>query len=140
MCHAPHALRKPFTPANDVNGIPVAGVSDAGPRGDMVVENDVVIGEILDELNERGIAEGTLIIVTSENGELRHSNDDRDKFNHKSNGKWRGLKGDIDEGGPRVPFIARWGDGTAKNSTIAPETTSDETIGLNDMMATWPRW
>ena len=43
----------------------------------------------------------------------------------------RGGKGDLVEGGHRVPFLARW------PGRIKPGTRSAETISLTDMMATF---
>jgi arylsulfatase A len=43
---------------------------------------------------------------------------------------WRGMKADAFEGGHRVPFIVRW------MRHIKPDTKSDETISLVDIMAT----
>ena len=43
----------------------------------------------------------------------------------------RGGKGDLVEGGHRVPFLARW------PGKIRPGTRSTETISLTDMMATF---
>ncbi len=51
-------------------------------------------------------------------------------FKHKANADWRGQKGDIWEGGHRIPFIARW------PGKIQPATISDETLCLTDVMAT----
>ncbi len=137
MYYASHFPHTPFDPPDHINGIPVAGVSDAGPRGDLVVQNDVIVGGLLNRLAQHGLDDDTLLIVTSDNGALLHGNDDGDRFDHKSNGNWRGRKADVFEGGHRVPFIARWGDGTAANSTIAPGQVNDDAVGLTDLMATF---
>ena len=137
--HYPH---KPFAPAVAVDGTPVRGTSGAGPRGDLVVELDVVLGRLLDRLDALDVARDTLVILTSDNGadprptragRAFRVNPDHD---HDPSGGWRGGKGSLWEGGHRVPFIARWGDGTAAGSTIPPGTVSHRLIGLQDLMAT----
>lgn len=61
---------------------------------------DSGIGRVLATLDERGIADETLVIFTSDNGGLL-----RDEAN---NGPWRSGKQHMYEGGLRVPFAARW--------------------------------
>ncbi len=100
------------------------GKSGAGPRGDQVLMADKILGEIMQKLDELGVSGNTLLIFTSDNGPREGVN------GHSSAGKLRGLKGSIWEGGHRVPFIARW------PGRITPGTTSTETIGLMDLMAT----
>ena len=50
---------------------------------------------------------------------------------HRCNGPLRGYKGSLWEGGHREPFIVRW------PGHVKAGTTSDELIGLVDMMATF---
>lgn len=75
-----------------------AGQSAAGPYGDAVAEFDWSVGEVLRALREAGIADQTLVIVTSDNG----------PWYEGSTGGLRGRKGQSYEGGFRVPFIAAW--------------------------------
>ncbi len=92
-------------------------------------------------LDRLDLADNTLIIFTSDNGSIAKDGNSEDlsgkpmsvkaRFGHDSNRPWRGRKGNIYEGGHRVPFIARW------PGHIKPDTTSDETICLTDMMATF---
>ncbi len=126
---APHT---PYVPAVEIAGMPVAGTSGAGPRGDLVVELDAALGQLMKRLEELGIARDTLVIFTSDNG----GEVTGETHGHDPSGGWRGRKGGIWEGGHRVPLIARWGDGTAAGSTIAPGTTSDQLVGLQDLVAT----
>ena len=101
------------------------GESEEGPRGDLVMVVDWSVGEISKTLNKHGIADNTLFIFTSDNGPRRGGN------GHLSAGKFRGYKGNIWEGGHRVPFIARW------PGQIDPGTISHQTISLTDMLATF---
>lgn len=72
----------------------------------MVSRLDRYVGDILRTVHEKGIAENTIIFFTSDNGPHRENGGDREFFN--SNGKMRGIKRDLYEGGIRVPFIACW--------------------------------
>lgn len=59
---------------------------------------DESVGAILDAVDEAGIAERTLVIFFSDNGAAGHMRSD----------PLRGRKGQVWEGGHRVPAIARW--------------------------------
>ena len=137
-------LASPHTPI--VPSKPFQGKSPVGSYGDFVMETDWSIGEVVKAVEEAGIANNTLIIVTADNG---CSNMARDGFKKKDQlifrtggnapdeaGKhyasdiYRGHKADIYEGGHRVPFIARW-DGQVKAGSV-----SDDTVCLVDLFAT----
>ena len=75
-----------------------AGSSEAGTYGDVVQELDWSVGQLLDAVEQEGIADNTVIVFTSDNG----------PFPEGSPGGLRGGKGASWEGGYRVPFIARW--------------------------------
>ena len=88
------------------------GKTEMGPRGDVIVQLDWCVGEILDTLQRNGLADDTLVIFASDNGPVV---DDgyRDQAvaklgNHKPAGPWRGGKYSNFEGGTRVPLIVRW--------------------------------
>jgi arylsulfatase A-like enzyme len=72
----------------------------------MVARLDLYVGEMVKALKEKGLAENTLIIFSSDNGPHKENGGDPDFFN--SNGIYRGIKRDLYEGGIRVPFIAYW--------------------------------
>ena len=126
----PHA---PWTPAEYLNGHPVRGVSEDGNHGDEVVEFDVIVGEIWQEIQTLGLADETLIVVTSDNGPDRNASS---STAHDPRGGLRGSKQDLWEGGHRVPFIVHWGDGNGGGAFIPPGSVSDQVIGLHDLMAT----
>lgn len=67
---------------------------------------DDQVGEILDKVDELGIAENTLILFSSDNGPHKEGGADPDYFD--SNGPLKGYKRDLYEGGIRVPMIAYW--------------------------------
>lgn len=64
----------------------------------MVENMDWNIGRLLSALDSTGQAENTIVIFLSDNG----------PNGNRYNGGMRGVKGSIDEGGVRVPFIIRW--------------------------------
>ena len=103
------------------------GTSQAGNYGDVVQELDWSVGEILKTLDRLGLTKNTLVIFTSDNGGYTRS------FNgHRPNGSiLRGGKGDLVEGGHRVPFVAKW------PGRIKPGTRLKETISTTDMLATF---
>ena len=67
---------------------------------------DEDVGEILDLLQELGIAKDTLVIFTSDNGPHKEGGHKPDFFD--SNGPLRGYKRDLYEGGIRVATVAWW--------------------------------
>lgn len=88
------------------------GMSEAGSRGDLVWLFDWMVGRVVAALQESGVAERTLVVVTSDNGALpgdRVSAEETiggyELYNHRSCGDWRGYKAHIWEGGHRVPFV-----------------------------------
>jgi arylsulfatase A-like enzyme len=121
-----------FTPPN-VHGpyTPNArfrGTSSCGVYCDFIRELDWSVGEVLAAIDRAGIADNTLVIVTSDNGGL-YSRPAYD-MGHRVNGDLLGQKTDAWEGGHRVPFIGRW------PKRIKAGSRSDELICLVDFMAT----
>jgi arylsulfatase A len=105
--------------------------TDAGPHGDFIFEFDQVVGELLNTLDQLGIADNTLIMVSSDNGpEVTSVVHMRKDYQHDGARPWRGMKRDQWEGGYRIPFIARW------PGHILPNTQTDQTVCLCDIMAT----
>jgi arylsulfatase A-like enzyme len=93
---------------------------------DMLLELDKVVGSLISIIEQRQATNNTIIIFTSDNGGLRSSTE----FSHYSSGPLRGTKGQIYEGGHRVPMIWRY-DG------IFPKNESrNHMVGLNDVYAT----
>jgi arylsulfatase A-like enzyme len=95
----------------------------------MITRMDHDVGRLLDLLKQLGIDDDTLVIFTSDNGPHREGGNDPD-FND-SNGPLRGYKGNLYEGGIRVPFIARW------PGKIAAGTTTASPIYFADVMPTF---
>jgi len=107
------------------------GATKAGPRGDFVYELDVLVGRVLDLVDELGIDEETLILFNADNGaETVHIDWMRQDHNHDPSGGWRGMKRDGWEGGHRVPLIARW------PGRIPQGQVSAQMISTTDIFAT----
>jgi len=107
------------------------GKSGIAPIADFVMETDGSAGEILQAVEDAGISENTLIIFTADNGHSHYTGWERlVKAGHAPSGPFRGHKGDIWEGGHRVPFIAMW------QGKIAAGTSSNQLICISDIYAT----
>jgi arylsulfatase A-like enzyme len=89
-----------------------AGKSGLGPRGDVILQFDWSVGEVLAALDRLKLSEGTLVIVTSDNGPVvddGYKDEAVEKLDgHRPAGPLRGGKYSAFEGGTRVPFIVRW--------------------------------
>lgn len=72
----------------------------------MVSRLDQYVGQVLSQLKKLNLDKNTLVIFTSDNGPHREGGNDPAWFN--SNGPFKGIKRDLNEGGIRVPLIAWW--------------------------------
>ena len=124
------------------------GKTKAGLYGDYVYELDTNIGKLLNTLDSLELADNTIVLFASDNGSQfevtstemdlsKASNSPKDVKNrgqdtnsHHPNGKLRGTKWTVWEGGVRTPLIARWPD------HFPPGTQSQQLFALNDIMAT----
>lgn len=120
------------------------GTTKLGPYGDFVANVDDTVGQVLQAIEDQGIADNTLVIFTSDNGSFMYRIDDLQATDHvddatiqsyrsdrhTANGTLRGGKADIYEGGHRVPFFVRW------PKQVASGSTCDETICHTDLFAT----
>jgi arylsulfatase A-like enzyme len=105
-----YALQQPHVPRTPHPRF--VGKTGMGPRGDVIVEADWCIGELITTLEEQGLLENTLIILSSDNGPVLNDGyyDDADSKvgSHTPAGPLRGGKYSLFEAGTRVPFITYW--------------------------------
>ena len=126
LYHATQAVHLPSFPGRNFKG-----KTQSGPHGDFIFEFDHIVGELMKTLDELGIADNTLVIVTSDNGpEVTSVVHMRHDHNHDPARPWRGVKRDNWEGGHRVPLIVRWPD------KVAPNSTTKQTTSLGDIFMT----
>lgn len=119
--NAPHT---PWVPTNQF-----VGTSTAGEYGDFVQMVDTEVGKILQALEENGLEENTLVVFTSDNGAYWRE-EFIEKFNHRSNFNFRGMKSDVWEGGHHIPFIVKW------PGKVETGTESNQLTSLTDFYAT----
>ena len=94
------------------------GKSEQGLFGDVIMEIDWSVGEILKTLKECGLEDNTIVIFASDNGPWLNFG------NHAgSAAPLREGKGSMWEGGPRVPCIMRW-PGKIPKSTVCDKMAS----------------
>ncbi len=87
---------------------------------EMMTEMDKGVGQVVATIDRLGLAEETLVFFFSDNGGTPNG----------TNGPLRGFKGQVWEGGHRVPAIARW------CGRIEPGSTCDEPAITLDIMPT----
>jgi arylsulfatase len=100
------------------------GVTGLGVYPDGMVEHDGHVGQILDKLDELGLAENTIVMYSTDNG--------AEVFSWPDGGTtpFRGEKNDNWEGGFRVPLLVRW------PGEIEPGTEVNEIISHTDWFPT----
>jgi arylsulfatase A len=92
---------------------------------DMVAYSDKLVGKILDKLEQEGLLENTLIIFTGDNGT------DVNISSRMKDGRWiKGDKGNMSDGGTRVPLIASW-----KGKSLMGEVNQD-LVDFTDFLPT----
>ncbi len=95
----------------------------------MITQLDSYVGKVLDLIEELGLAENTIVVFSSDNGTTHLGNEvDYDFF--ASVGELRGLKGELWEGGIRVPQIVKW------PGKIEAGTVTDHVTGFEDWLPT----
>lgn len=117
MVHVPLGVSEKF-----------AGQSGAGLFGDVVMEIDWSVGQILEAIRRHGLDDHTLVVFTSDNGPwLSYGN------HAGSAGPLREGKGTMFEGGYRVPCVMRW------PGKIPAGTRCDELAATLDLFPTVAR-
>ena len=99
------------------------GKSGAGTFGDVIMEIDWSVGEIMTALRESGVEKDTIVLLTSDNGPW-------DEFgNHAGKTPFREHKGTSFEGGIRSALTVKY------PQELKPGTVNDRAIGSIDL---WP--
>lgn len=98
------------------------GKSNLGIFGDVMMELDWSLGEIMNCLDQQGLSDNTILIVTSDNGPWKHFGD-----HAGSTGGFREGKGTPFDGGTRVPFLVRW-PGKIKAGNVSGELMTNMDI------------
>ncbi|MBA4301447.1 MAG: arylsulfatase [Cyclobacterium sp.] len=98
-------LTGPHTPW--MPGDKFRGKSDIGLYGDFVMEIDDIVAQIRETLIRNKIDENTLIIFASDNGAYWPEEEIKLQ-GHNSNSGTKGQKGDVWDGGHRIPLIMSW--------------------------------
>ena len=120
---SPHT---PIAPTKDWQG-----KSGLNYYADFVMQTDHSLGLILAELDRLGIADNTLVVLTSDNGCSPQADfPELLSKGHNPSHLFRGHKADIFEGGHHIPFIVRW------PAMVKPGTKSGQLLCLTDLMAT----
>ena len=126
LVHSTQAVHLPSFAAQQFQG-----KSKAGPHGDFIHHFDEIVGRLMGKLDKLGVADNTLVMVSSDNGpELPTVQDMRQTYGHDGARPWRGVKRDNWEGGHRVPFLVRW------PGKVKPGSESAQVVSLTDIMAT----
>ena len=98
-----------------------------GLRGDAIVQFDWAVGQLMETLDKLGIADNTIILLSSDNGPViddGYQDQAAELLNgHKPAGPWRGNKYSAYEGGTAVPMIVRW-PGKVKGGQTSATLTS----------------
>ena len=88
---------------------------------------DKSLGDLMDHLATKGVAENTLVLFVGDNGSDAPLGD---TYGYFSSAPLRGKKGTCYEGGLRVPFIAGWAKpGKANSFSIAQNAVHQKQIG-----------
>lgn len=107
------------------------GKSGVSPYGDLCMEVDHHVGQVMAALKAQGMDQNTLVVFTSDNGCENLAYDQLKTSGHSSCGVFRGVKRDLWEGGHRVPTFVSW------PKEIQAGSATDETVCLTDFMTTF---
>jgi arylsulfatase A len=120
-------LTGPHTPW--MPGAKFEGKSDIGLYGDFVMEIDDIVAQIKKTLIRNKIDGNTLIVFASDNGAYWPEEEIKLQ-EHDSNSGTRGQKGDVWDGGHRIPLIMSWPEVIPGNAQYS------HLLSLTDFFAT----
>ncbi|MFH6991735.1 arylsulfatase [Flavobacterium sp. FlaQc-48] len=105
-----YAMQQPHVPRTP--SLNFVGKSGLGPRGDVILEADWCVGELIKTLEQEALLKNTLIIFSSDNGPVLndgyYDNAIEKLGNHNPSGLMKGGKYSLFEAGTRIPFITYW--------------------------------
>jgi arylsulfatase A-like enzyme len=112
------------------------GKSRIGNYGDKIMEGDFHVGQILDTLNELGVADNTIVVFASDNGpygEAAREFGNAGTPDMGNSGPFHGELGEVTEGSIRTAAIIRW------PGKVKPNTTSYAMFSIMDFLPTFGR-
>jgi arylsulfatase A-like enzyme len=100
------------------------GMTGLGSQADGMVELDGYVGQLLQQLDDLGIADNTIVVFTTDNGAQLFSWPDGNMtpFKGEKNSNW--------EGAYRIPMMMRW------SGQIPAGTVSNGIMSLQDLLPT----
>lgn len=105
------------------------GKNPMGLRGDAIAQFDWTVGQLMETLDQLGLTENTLIILSSDNGPVvddGYKDKAEELLNgHTPSGPWRGNKYSAFEGGTAVPVIVRWPQKIKKDRRLGRINVTD---------------
>ncbi|MDP6720231.1 MAG: arylsulfatase [Pirellulaceae bacterium] len=120
---SPH---EPIVPSQDFRG-----KSGIAPIADFVMETDWSAGQVIKAIDDAGIADNTIVIFTADNGHSHYTGwKELVDAGHMPSGPYRGHKGDVWEGGHRVPLVIRWPE------RVQAGKSNNQMVCLTDIFAT----
>jgi arylsulfatase len=109
--------------------------SGNGLWADLLMQIDSYTGELLDAIDDLGVADNTIFVFTADNGpealSFESTNMTVETAVHGSAGPWRGTLFTGFEGALRVPFVVRW------PGRIPAGRSSDEIVHAMDLFPTF---
>lgn len=123
------AVTKPHTPFDRHDDFKNSG--SLSHYGDVIREVDFRVGKLMNTLDSLGLSEKTMVIFTSDNGGIPPTNGYFKDLGlkHETNTPLRGYKGNVWDGGVRVPFIIHYPD------RVEAGKMSNTPFSLTDLMA-----
>ncbi|WP_017446964.1 sulfatase [Gayadomonas joobiniege] len=122
VARSPELLKKYQNKTIDpITGKDASKQKELAAYGTLVENMDDNVGRLIDYLNASGLRENTLVIFTSDNGFNGFQSKDK---------RFRGAKGDIYEGGIKVPLLVNW-------PQKIPAGRTDALVSVVDYFATF---
>lgn len=127
--HAPYAVSEEFLRATPLSERLGKSNNNAVRLTQFIAQLDHSVGQIMSVLKEKGFDDNTLVVFTSDNGNINLG--DNQAVGYHANGSLLGNKSDAWEGGHRVPVIVRW------PGKVPADKTTDKLFSLTDLYDTF---